>query len=86
MHEPLVRLLETIDRASAKPEDDALFQEVVGSMFKLEVVTLIEAARELRVSLPTLNRWAMGQSAPHPSGRPSVYRWSKERVEQKMKE
>ncbi len=32
----------------------------------------LELARELRVSISTIKRWAKGESAPHPLGCPSV--------------
>lgn len=84
MEEQLLRLLETINRAEQNPEDERLFQESVGRALRLEVVDLLDAAKGLRVSLPTVNRWCMGFSAPHRVGRPAVLRWLKEKTQEKL--
>ena len=84
MKEKLEQLLETIKRAEQDPNDDALFREVVDRTLRLGVVDLLDAATGLCVSLPTVNRWCMGQSAPHPLARPSVYQWLKKKIEEKL--
>jgi hypothetical protein len=37
-------------------------------------------ARECRVSLPTVRRWAEGLSAPHPLGRPAIAQFIEEHL------
>ena len=79
-------LIKTIERAGQDLEDDVLFNESMGQAFKLELFDVLEAARELKISLPTVNRWCMGQSAPHPLGRLSVMHWLMGKVESRLKQ
>ncbi len=46
-------------------------KEQFSSAVKLALETYSEAelARHLKVSVPTIGRWAKGESAPHPLGR-----------------
>ncbi|MBI2450558.1 MAG: hypothetical protein HYV47_03425 [Candidatus Nealsonbacteria bacterium] len=39
-----------------------------------------ELARELRVSVPTIKRWAKGESAPHPFGCKPVIEYLKKKL------
>ncbi len=79
--EPMFRAIGLVER---NPENEMLFREAVRQAFLLEVTTLVDAATGLCVSMPTINRWCMGQSAPHPLGRIAVMQWLKAEVEKKI--
>lgn len=84
MKEKLEQLLETIGYAEDVSESDVLFKKAVGQALRLEVVTLVEVAKGLRVSLPAVNMWCMGHDLPHPAIRLPMLRWLKKKTEEKL--
>jgi hypothetical protein len=40
----------------------------------------------LKISRPTVGRWARGESSPHPLGRPSIYNWLIKEAAKKLKQ
>lgn len=53
--------------------DRAAFSTLFGDALRLLELEDVDIARTLRVSRPTISRWARGDSAPHPLGREPVF-------------
>ena len=69
-----VKLRELINEAKKDPKNNEFFRKVISQAIALDVMNERMMARYFCVSLPTIGRWKEGESAPHPCGRPSVYR------------
>ena len=81
----IAQLLGTIEQAKVSPNDNALFKLVIEQTLSLGVTTKTELAIYFMVSEPTIHRWSEGTSAPHPLGRPTVYRRINMLIGQKYK-
>ena len=57
------------------PEDDALFACIVKNCMMATGLTLTELAEEFSISVPSVERWRSGKTAPHPAMRPQIYRY-----------
>jgi hypothetical protein len=56
--------------------NDKLFHQIINNAFKvLEFMTVKKVAHEFGCSFPTVERWLMGNSSPHPYMRRPVYLW-----------
>lgn len=85
MRKQLRELLKTIESAEQDPKDIVPFSKSFFQAVQLNVFTVADAATEFRVSVGTVNRWRLGQSAPHPLGRPSVLQWLKKKNKRKAR-
>lgn len=66
----------TPDKRNCKRE----FAELFATLLVYGVFSSEQLRRELRISRPTLVRWASGQSRPHPLGIPPAMKWVEEQL------
>jgi len=59
-------------RGFKRDSDRATFTKLFCEAITVLELDDLELARELKVSRPTIGRWARGESAPHPLGRGPV--------------
>lgn len=84
--EELEQVLETIRQAEVKPEDNELFATVVRMALSAEVATSREFADEFECAPPTVKLWCTGTAAPLYGIRAVVYRFLKEKIQEKLKQ
>jgi hypothetical protein len=64
----------------ADPSDDAVFAELVGTTLEATNTSDADAAEILGVSRPTVTRWRLRQSVPHPAIRSTIFKMLKDQI------
>lgn len=80
----LQRLVQALQSFPAEAERQEFSRLFFHAQSVLEIDDT-ELASALRVSIPTIGRWASGQSAPHPFGRGPVLLFLADLAESKLK-
>jgi len=81
-------VFETVDAsAMLKSGQNKFFQTLIDSAVAIELFSSVQKmADALHISKPSLERWRLGKSAPHPIARPSIFRFLRDTASLKISE
>lgn len=68
----------------ADVDNGATFHTVIQKGFELTVLTDDAIGQHFGMSLPSVDRWKNGRTAPHPAMRKHVYAWIEQRARQAL--
>lgn len=85
--ERLAGLKALVERLSGEPDakDDAFFMRSVQDAATFSAIEDADLAEKFGTSRPTLTRWRLGVTGPHPAMRPSIFRVLKTHAEEAIR-
>lgn len=77
---------ELLDRLDVVSNDDnEEFAALTRDVMEFLGLSVRQAAHQFDTSLPTIERWMTGKNAPHPIVRPTVFRFFREDIIEKLR-
>jgi hypothetical protein len=70
--EVFIQAVKAVKAQTIGSDDKTVFRILVSSFMETAKFEPVDVARLCKVSVPTVNRWSRGVTAPHPLMRPSI--------------